>query len=300
MRSIDGKTENMGQYGLRKVAILAAAMSLGLAACGSGGGDSSKAGDFGDCKVYGKAGSVSIKPVKKDTLTVQTNLPSPGWWKGTSPDSIDGGYEYCLAANIAHRAGLGRVKVVNASFDALVAGQTKDYDIAMAQVSITPEREKVVQFSQPYFDSNVAVLVKKGTSITSENIRSKKLGAALSTTSVDFVKNEIKPTTKARVFQDTDAMVTAVASGQIDGAMQDTAILLGFAKGSGGTLKVIGQFETGEKYGAIYPKGSANAEAMDTAISDMDGDGTLKKLSASWLGPTLGGDPAKIPTLTVR
>lgn len=280
------------------MAALAAAASLTLTACGSS--STSKSGDFGSCKVYGASGSIPIKPVVKDTLTVQTNLPSPGWWKGTSPDTIDGGYEYCLAANIAHRAGLSRVHVVNASFDALVAGQTKAYDIAMAQVSITPARAKVVQFSKPYFDSNVGVLVKKGTSITSDDIKSKKLGVALGTTSVDFVKNSVKPTTAARVFQDTDAMVTAVASGQIDAAIQDTAIVLGFAKGSAGALDVVGQFKTGEQYGAIYPKGSANAAAMDQAIAAMSTDGTLAKLSAKWLGPTLGGDPSKVPVLTVK
>lgn len=280
------------------MAALVAAASLGLTACG--GASSSKAGDFGACKVYGASKSISLKPVVADTLTVQTNLPSPGWWKGTSPDSIDGGYEYCLAANIAHRAGLAHVRVVNTSFDALVAGQTKDYDIAMAQVSVTPERQKVVDFSKPYFDSNVAVLVKKGTSVSSGNIAAMKLGVALGTTSVDFVKNEVKPAARAHVFQDTDAMITAVASGQIDAGIQDTAILLGFAKGSSGALDVVGQFKTGEKYGAIYPKGSANAAAMDSAISAMSDDGTLAKLSARWLGPTLGGDPAKVPVLAVK
>ena len=280
------------------MAALAAAAALTLTSCGSS--STPKAGDFGSCKVYGASGSISIKPVVKDTLTVQTNLPSPGWWKGTSPDTIDGGYEYCLAVNIAHRAGLSRVNVVNASFDALVAGQTKGYDIAMAQVSITPARAKVVQFSKPYFDSNVGVLVKKGTSITSDDITSKKLGVALGTTSVDFVKNSVKPRTTARVFQDTDAMVTAVAAGQIDAAIQDTAIVLGFAKGSSGALDVVGQFQTGEQYGAIYPKGSANAATMDQAIAAMSTDGTLAKLSATWLGPTLGGDTSKVPVLTFK
>lgn len=283
----------MARYRLGTIAAAAAAASLTLSACG--GAATPKAGDFGSCTVYGEKGSISINPVTPDTLTVQTNLPSPGWWKGTSPETIDGGYEYCLAANIAHRAGLSRVKVMNASFDALVAGQTKDYDIAMAQVSITPDREKVVQFSQPYFDSNVAVLVKKGSDVTAANISSMKLGVALGTTSVDFVKDKTRPSTPARVFQDTDTMVTAVASGQIDAAVQDTAIMLGFAKGSSGALEVVGQYKTGEQYGAIYPKGSANAAPMDKAIAAMSADGTLEKLSASWLGPTLGGDPAKVP-----
>lgn len=289
----------MGKQQLRASAALAAAACLALTGCGGSSeaqsADGADGPDFGECQVYGTAGSISLDPVTPDTLTVQTNLPSPGWWKGISPEKITGGFEYCLAANIAHRAGLSKLTVTNASFDALAAGQTKDFDIAMAQISITPEREKVVEFSMPYFDSNVAVLVKKGSDVTAENLQSKKLGVALGTTAVPFTETKLNPATPARVFQETDAMVTGVASGQIDAAVQDTAILLGFASGSGGALEVIGQFETGEKYGAIYPKGSPNAASMDEAIAAMEADGTLDELSASWLGPTLGGDPAQVP-----
>lgn len=288
----------MVNYRFGTLLAAAAAASLALTGCGSSapaGAGGGAATAFGECQVYGDAGSISLDPVTADTLTVQTNLPSPGWWKGISPEKITGGFEYCLAANIAHRAGLSKLKVVNASFDALVAGQTKDYDIAMAQVSITPDREKVVQFSAPYFDSNVAVLAKKGSGITAANIKDKKLGVALGTTAVSFVQEKVSPQTDARVFQETDAMVTGVASGQIDAAVQDTAIMLGFASGSGDALEVIGQYKTGEQYGAIYPKGSANASAMDEAIDAMNTDETLAKLSADWLGPTLGGDPASVP-----
>jgi polar amino acid transport system substrate-binding protein len=90
-------------------------------------------------------------------------------------------------------------------------------------------------------------------------------------------------------------MVTAVSSGLVDAAAQDTAIMLGFAKNSNGQLKVIGQYQTGEHYAAIYPKGSKNAAAMDKAIKTMHSDGTLAKLSKQWLGPQLGGDPNAVP-----
>jgi polar amino acid transport system substrate-binding protein len=272
--------------------------TVSLAACGgspqaaAGGGASPS---YGKCKVTGKAGELTLKPVTAGVLTVQTNLPSPGWWSGTSPDTIDGGYEYCLAANLAHRAGLPKVKVVNVSFDALVAGQTKDYDIAMAQISITDARKRVVQFSAPYFDSNIGLLTKADAAVNQADLTSKQLGASVGTTAATFAKDVLKPVKAPRIFQDTDSMITAVASGQVDGALQDTAIMLGFAKQSGGVLKVVGQFKTGEQYGAIYPKGSANAAAMDKALSEMKADGTLEGLSKTWLGPAFGGDPSAVP-----
>ena len=284
------------RYALACVAAVAAVVAAGC------GGDESESADsaFGTCEVYGKKGSVSVEPVADDVLTVQTNLPSPGWWKGTSPESIDGGYEYCLAANIAHRAGLSEVRVSNQSFEALVAGQTKDYDLAMAQISVTPERAKAVEFSKPYFDSNVGVLAAEGSDISEENITSKNLAVQVGTTAVEFASADLQPESKASVFQDTDAMVTAVASGQVDAALQDTAIMLGFAKNSNGALEVVGQFKTGEKYAAIYPQGSSNADALNKAIDAMHSDGTFDKLSAKWLGPELGGDPNEVPMFSIR
>lgn len=285
---------------LQLVAGLAAAGLTAITGCSGSSSGSGSAAGFGDCKLYGKAGSVELTPEAEGALTVQTTLPSPGWWKGVSPDTIRGGYEYCLAANIAHRAGLDGVKVANVSFDALVAGQTKDFDIAMAQVSVTPEREKVVSFSKPYFDSNLGVLAPTGSKITEQSLRDQTIGVQVGTTSVNWVKDTLKPSQDAKTFQDTTAMVTAVNSGLTDIAIQDTAIMLGFAKNSGGALEVIGQYESGEQYAAIYPQGSKNADAMDSAIEAMRADGTLDKLSATWLGPELGGDPAAVPVWTVR
>jgi polar amino acid transport system substrate-binding protein len=278
-------------------------LTLALAAgCSSGSASEAGAdgGGFGECKVYGEAGSLKLHPVTDGVLTVQTNLPSPGWWKGETPDSTTGGYEYCLAANVAHRAGLTSVKVDNVSFDALVAGQTQGFDMAMAQISVTPDREKVVTFSAPYFDSNLGVLAPADSKVTDENIAEHSVGVQVGTTAVDWAQNKLKPSKDPQLFQDTTSMVTAVSSGVVDAAVQDTAIMLGFAKNSGGKLKVIGQFESGEKYAAIYPKNSKDGQTISDAIEAMRKDGTLDKLSATWLGPELGGDPAAVPVWSLK
>jgi polar amino acid transport system substrate-binding protein len=283
-------------------AAVAAVTLTALAGCsgGSSADTASGGGDFGECQVYGKAGSIKLKPVEDGVLTVQTNLPSPGWWKGDTPDSITGGYEYCLAANIAHRAGLSKVKVENVSFDALVAGQTKNYDIAMAQISVTPERQQVVNFSEPYFDSNLGVLAPADSDITEDDFADKTIGLQVGTTAVKWFQDNVHSSTSPKLFPDTTSMVTAVSAGSADAAVQDTAIMLGFAKNSGGALKVIGQYETGEHYAAIYPKGSAEAAPINDAITAMRADGTLDKLSATWLGPELGGDPASVPVWKLK
>ena len=76
--------------------------------------------------------------------------------------------------------------------------------------------------------------------------------------------------------------------------------MLGFAKNSNGALKVVGQYESGEHYAAIYPKSSTDVDAMNKAISEMRTDDTLNKLSAKWLGPELGGDPSAVPVWKLR
>jgi polar amino acid transport system substrate-binding protein len=284
--------------------VTAAALALTLSACSSSDdsasteGGSSTGGAYGECVVTGEFGSIAMTPFTPGVLTVATNLPSPGWWQGDSPDTINGGYEYCMAANIAHRAGLSKVVVDNISFDGLVAGASSDYDLALAQVSITEDRKKVVEFSEPYYRSMMGVLTLADSDITQDNIVDKKLGVAVATTANSFVENVLKPVNQVRVFDSTEVLMPAVQAGQIDAALQDTAILLGFAAASDGELKLIGQYDTGENYGAIYPKGSVNAAAMDTAILEMQSDGTFAGLTKDWLMPALGGNPDDVPLFT--
>ncbi len=282
-----------------------AAASL-VAACGSSGssatatdGGSGGATKIGNCDITSKPNSISLTPVKSGTLTVETTLPAPGWWNGTTPESIKDGYEYCMAAELANMAGLSSVTVKNVSFDQLVAGHTNDFDLALAEISITPERAQVVDFSKPYFDSNVGVLVKKGADVTEQNIASKRCAAYSGTTSVPFIQDELK-CSDSKIYPDSQTLYQSVISGQSDAAFLDTAIVLAEAKQTGGQLEVVGQYKTGEQYGAIYPKGSANKTALDQGIATMLSDGTLDNLSKTYLGPAFGGDPSAVPVWTIQ
>jgi polar amino acid transport system substrate-binding protein len=288
----------------RSLALTAAvALTLPLAACGSGsssGGSSSgsASGSFGDCKVTSKKGSISLKPAKAGTLTVETTLPAQGWWNGTTPQSIKSGYEYCMAANLANMAGLKSVTVKNVSFDQLVAGRTNSFDLALAEISITPERAKVVDFSTPYFDSNIGVLVQKGADVTQDNIKSKKCAAYSGTTSVPFIQDQLK--CHVKIYPDSQTLYQGLLSGQVDADFLDTAIVLAEAKSTGGKLEVVGQYKTGEKYGAIYPKDSPNEDALNKGIKQLISDGTTKQLSKDYLGPAFGGDPSSVPVWTIK
>ena len=278
---------------MKKMLMTLAALSgaVAVAAIVTAAAPAGAADMVGNCAVTGAKGSVALTPAVAGQLTVEVNLPAPGFWNGDTPEAIKDGFEYCLAAEIAHRAGLDKVAVVNVAWDALVAGQTKNFDFAMSQISITDERKKVVDFSTPYFASDIGILAKKGTKVDGGTMKSLRIGVQQATTGADFVDQQLKPSTPAKVFPDTPSMFTALQAGQIDVAMTDTAIILQQAGASGGLFEVVGQYTTGESYGALYPKGSANEAALNKAIEAIMADGTMKALSTKYLG----GDPATIP-----
>jgi polar amino acid transport system substrate-binding protein len=271
--------------------LLAALTALGIA------GQASAQTMIGNCKISGQKAAYPIKPAIPGQLTVETGLPAPGWWNGESPDTIKEGFEYCMAANIAYRGGLDKVGVVNVSFAQLLGGQTKNFDIALTQASITEERKKAVDFSIPYFASDIGILVRKGTRVDSQTMKNFRIGVQQATTAVQFAEDKIKPTQPLRVYPGLSATYAALASGQVDAVVYDTAQVLNQAAESGGTMTVPAQYSTGESYGAIFPKGSANEAAINKIIRSLQQDGTLQALSAEYLAKSWGVDPTKIPYL---
>ncbi len=286
---------------MKRNTLIAGALVLTVvaSACGSSktttkAADAGGAATMGDCTITGKANSIKIKPVVKDTLTIQTSLPAPGWFVGTEANAIKGGYEYCMAAEIAHRAGLSKVVVTSQDFGQIVAGTTKDFDVALAEISITDKRKQVVDFSVPYFASDIGVLVKKDVKVAgTADLKKLKIGVQADTTGADFATKNISP--DAKVFPDAATLMSAVDSGAIEAAMTDTSIVQEQEKKSAGSEKVVGQYKTGESYGALYPKGSANKTEIDKAITAMISEKVFNSLATKWLS----GDPAAVPFFTV-
>ncbi|MFJ5559105.1 ABC transporter substrate-binding protein [Streptomyces sp. NPDC093250] len=283
-------------------AIVSSAVGVALIAvipaCDQGGSESPNV-EYGDCQVSGKYGEFDLSPETEGTLTVKTTLPAPGWWNGDTPDSVTGGYEYCMAANIAYRSGLDRVTVKNAPFPEVVSGRTRDFDLALAQITITPERSKVADFSPPYLSSTLGLLIRDGEEINEDNIRDARIGVAEGTTGEEFVDNRIRPTRPVTAFANDPEMVEALEQGRIDAVVHDTTILLAYPQKTENKVRLVGQYRTGQSYGALYPKGSADKEELDQVIKQLIDDGTLTKLSAVYLGAAFGQDPVKIPYLRV-
>ena len=271
---------------------LAAAMLLCLAPFAA-----ARADKIGDCDVTGKKGEYHITPAVPGQLTVEVTLPAPGWWNGDTPETIKSGYEYCMAANIAYRAGLDKVVPVNVAWAQLIGGNTRNFDLALSEASITEPRKKVVDFSIPYFHSDMGILVKAGTKTDSAAIKNMRIGVHQGTTGAEFIDNVLKPTQPAKVYANVPAMMAALTAGQIDAVATDTAYSLAYAAKSNGAFVVAGQYDTGEAYGAVYPKGSPNGPVFDKIIQALKDDGTLDRLATKYLAEAWGADPSKIPYL---
>jgi ABC-type amino acid transport substrate-binding protein len=258
----------------------------------------SAAPDYGKCEVTGNKGSVKLTTVVPDALSVRPVLGVPGWWNGDSIDTIKDGFEYCMAANMAYRAGLDRVNLVSRSFQQILTGQSQGFDIALSEITITDARKQVVNFTEPYFNSDQGILVKAGTKVDKQNLKGLRYAVERGTTAYDYIMEKIKPTEQPKVFNDPPSMYTALAAGQVDAVIYDTPNVLLRAKNSNGALEVVGRFDTGEKWGALVNKDSPNLAAFNQLIDGMKKDGTLDKLSAKYLTPELGVDPTKVPVLT--
>jgi polar amino acid transport system substrate-binding protein len=250
---------------------------------------------IGNCDVVGPKGSIAIaSPAKAGQLTVEVSLPAPIWWNGDTPEAIKDGMEYCLAAEIAYRAGFEKLEVINVGWDPLVTGQTSGFDLAMSEISITDERKKVVDFSVPYFSSDIGVLTRSDKPVDDKTIKDVTVGVQQATTGASFATDKLK-LTKVQVYPDQGDMFTALRAGQIDAAITDTSIVLAEEVRGEGKVKVPGQYKTGESYGALYPKGGANNATIDKIMQAIIDDGTMKKLSAKYLAAAWGKDPAAVP-----
>jgi ABC-type amino acid transport substrate-binding protein len=267
--------------------ILVMAVALVAAGCGSDNNSQSSASTA--------AGGLKDL-VTSGTLTVGTELPAPPFWIGDDYDSITGGYEVDLAKQIAQRLNLANVKFVEMPFAGLVAGQKCKCDIDFSQVTITDERAKVVQFTAPYFNSDQGILAKKGTTVSSlDDAKKLRWGAQTNTTGAAYIADSIKPSSEPKIYNTTVDAFTALNAGQIDAVLLDTPIVLGAVKA--GQIKdgaVVGQFKTGEQYGAVLNKDSPNLEAINKVINSLKSEGFTDQLFKKYFG----ADPTSIPFIS--
>ena len=138
------------------------------------------------------------------------------------------GYEAMTAYAVAAALGFTPDQVdwvPNAVFEVAFQPGPKAFDWHMAQISIRPERAENVDFSDPYFDANQSLIAMTGTPITEAtsvaDLADYALGAAVATTSLQFIEEVIQPNVEPMVFNDNASAVQALQNGQVDGLVAD-------------------------------------------------------------------------------
>ena len=181
-------------------------------------------------------------------------------------------------------------------FNRAYAPGPKSFDFDINQISYTPARAKVVDFSKSYYDVNQAIVVNKGTKIAAvrsiKGLAGYKIGAELGTTSYAFIKDRIKPTQQPAVFNSNAAAVLALKNKQIDALVVDlpTAFYVVAAQIPNG--KLLGQFENHgaatDHFGVVLTKGNPLTACVNKAITSLRSAGTLKQLQRLWLAKATG------------
>jgi len=161
-------------------------------------------------------------------------------------------------------------------------------DAIIATMTITPERQKTIDFSKSYFDAGQSILVKDGSPIKKvQDLNNKTIIGVVGSNSVQNVK---KFAPKARVLQlpDYAQALTALKSGQGDALTTDNVILAGMAVKNPG-YKLQGEAFTTEPYGIGINKGQTDLKAaINKALGEVEADGTYNKLILKWFGNVPG------------
>jgi polar amino acid transport system substrate-binding protein len=242
--------------------------------------------------------SCGAATVSKGTLTIGTDNPAYPPWYGGNPghgwkisDPYSGkGYESAVAYAVAKQLGYSHAKVkwVYVPFDKSFAPGKKNFDFDITQISYTPQRAKVVTFSNSYYDVNQALVVRNGTPIAKAKsitaLRPYTLGAQLGTTSYQFIKAVIRPA-NVKVYNSNDKAVFALKSKLIDGVVVDLPTAFYVTAVQVPNSKILGQFgsKTGEHFGMVFQKGNPLAGCVNKALAAMKANGTLKQINDTWL-----------------
>lgn len=173
-------------------------------------------------------------------------------------------------------------------FGALIpALQTKNIDAIVSQLFIKPERQKVIDFSDPYYQSGlVAITGASNTTIkTPDDLAGKAIGTETGTIAVDFIREHIKGASVEQMPTINNALL-ALEAGRTDAVVYDAPALMYYANNAGkGKVRVLQPKLEGRDVGIGFQKGSPLVATANATLAAMKVDGRLKALREKWFGP---------------
>jgi polar amino acid transport system substrate-binding protein len=278
------------RFGLLSVAVISTALILS----GCSTSDSATSDEAASCA------KADLATIESGKLTIATGEPAYYPWIIDDAPETGNGFEGAVAYAVAKQLGFTNDEVVwvRTTFDSAVTPGDKNFDFNLQQFSITAERSTAVDFSSPYYTAPQAIVSFKGSKIEGKTsiaeLKDAKLGAAVGTTSLDAIQNQIG--IKPEVFNDNAAGVSALKNGQIDGLVVDlpTAFYLSGVEVTDGLI--VGQLPSsgsGDQFGLLMSKGSALTSCVSAAVDAITADGTLAAITDKWLATDAGAPVLK-------
>ena len=234
-------------------AVLALTMLLALAACGSGNSDTNTAS--------GSAG--------KTTVTVATSPDFPPF------ESLDGsevvGIEVDILQAITGKLGL-EMQLEQMDFESVIPGvQAGKFDIGMSGITITADRQKNCDFTQPYFLASQAIVVTPDSDITCKaNLEGKTVSVQTGTTAEEYC---MENGYEVLAFAANNDAAAALTSGKAAAWVVDNEVGVALAAQQG--LVVLDEAMTSEPYAYAFAKDSALTAQFDEALGELLADGTV-------------------------
>lgn len=236
-------------------------------------------------------------------LTIGTDKPAYAPWFKDDDPANGKGFESAVASAIAKQLGFqgGEVAWSTVKFDSAFAPGRKQFDFDVNQVSVTPDRAKVVDFSKGYYTVKQAVVALDDSKLASvtdlAGLKSAKIGVQVGTTSLQAVKDVIQPSAEPNVYNEQIDVVNALKNKQVDAVVVDLPTAFYVTAAQVDNSKLVGQFGTAsgtpEVFGAVFEKGSPLVSCVNEAIDKLTASGELAKIETEWLGSAAGAPELK-------
>src|SRR5690242_2010458 len=250
------------------LAVLLLALSSAVA-IGCGGGDDTTGTSSGG------GGGGGGEP-----LTVGSDIPYPPFEQGKAPNYE--GFDIELMEAIGEKIGRPP-EFQDTSFETIFRDvQQGKFDAVISAATITEEREKAVDFSNPYYLSEQAVLVQEGSDIKSlEDLEGKTVAAQQGTTGLELAKEKLSGS-EIRPYPEGPDAVNALKAGTVEGVIIDAPVAQNAVEKSGG-VEIAEKVPTEEEYGIAVAQGETELlDEINKALEEVEADGTYKKIYEKW------------------
>ena len=260
-------------------------VAAGAVLAGCGNSNATSTDSSSDAKSDEKKGMTLIEDGK---LTVVAELGFAPFEYMDEKTGEPVGFDVDVINAVAEKMGLTASYLPNQKFDTLVPiiKQGGKADVSIAAITITDERMESVDFSEPYLDSNQAIVVAKGSSETEETLNdaSKQVVCQGGTTGDEWIGENLPDAVRVPV-DDVTAALTGVQTGLYQAMVVDLPVASYMLSQSFSDLEIVKEIPTGEQSGIAVSKDNPElTQAVNKALEDMKSDGTMKEIETKWFG----------------